>query len=82
MLGVLSDSLALPPRPSFFLFPIFVLPRLKNFSFKEQFHFTLDIPKPLLLADVGVRLMQLEFDPFSPQCRTYHSTQLRWGEPG
>ena len=51
--------------------------RLKSFSFKEQLQFTLDIPKPLLLADVAVRLVQMDFDPFSPQCRTYHYVHPR-----
>lgn len=45
--------------------------RLKSFSFKEYFELTLEIPKPLLLADIAVRVFQMDFDPLSPQCRTY-----------
>ena len=44
--------------------------RLKNFSFKEH-SFVLELPKPLLLADVAVRLLLPPFDPLSPSCHTH-----------
>lgn len=47
-----------------------ILFRLKEFSFKYR-HFTLELPKPMLLADVAIRLMYLPYDALSPQCNTY-----------
>lgn len=46
-------------------------PRLKSFSFKEHFELTLEIPKPLLLADIAIRFIQVDFDPLSPQSPSY-----------
>jgi cancer susceptibility candidate protein 1 len=45
-------------------------PRLKDFSFKLN-KFTLELPKPMLLADVAVRVLYLHYDTLTPQCSTY-----------
>ena len=50
----------------------FLFNRLKNFTFKTR-EFNFDLPKPMLLADVAVRVLYLSYDPLSPLSRTYHS---------
>ena len=45
--------------------------RLKEFTFKTR-DFTLDLPKPMLLADVAVRVLYLSYDLLSPLSKTYH----------
>jgi cancer susceptibility candidate protein 1 len=45
-------------------------PRVKSFDFSNP-AVTVDIPKPLLLADIVICLRIPATDPFSPQCRTY-----------
>lgn len=40
--------------------------RLKSFGFNEQ-EITVEIPKPLLLGDVAVRVMWPPYDPLTPQ---------------
>ncbi len=50
---------------------IFKIDRLKEFSFKTR-DFTLDLPKPMLLADVAVRVLYLSYDLLSSLSKTYH----------
>ena len=45
---------------------------MKDFSFKDHLQFTLELPKPLLLADAAVRVLRLPFDDLSPQSSSYH----------
>eukprot|EP00731_Ephydatia_muelleri_P006041 Em0003g289a len=45
-------------------------PRLKNFAFKER-SFVLELPKPLLLLDIALRLVYTCWDTLSPQSRSF-----------
>lgn len=45
-------------------------PRLKNFSFKTR-NFTLELPKPLLLADVAIRVLYPTYDSITPLSKRY-----------
>ncbi len=51
--------------------------RLKSFSFKERLQFTLELPKSLLLADVAIRVIQMDFDPLSPMSGSYQRAFTR-----
>ena len=53
-----------------------IILRLKNLSFQDELKFTLDFPKPLLLADVAIRVMQLPFDLLSPLSPSYSCKRL------
>ena len=46
--------------------------RLKDFSFKER-SFTLELPKPLILADTLVSVLYPPFDHLTPLARYIHS---------
>lgn len=72
----LSVQAGLPRRLKFGLWGNVVKdPRLRSFSFKEHFDLTIETPKPLLLADIAVRVTQVDFDLLSPQCSTYHCSR-------
>lgn len=49
---------------------LFLANRLKNFGFKER-SFVLELPKPLLLQDVALRLLYPPYDTLSPQSRSF-----------
>ena len=53
-----------------------LLLRLKSLSFQDELDFTLDLPKPLLLADVALRVIQLSFDHLSPLSQSYACKRL------
>ena len=44
--------------------------RVKSFSFNAG-QVSVDLPKPLILADVAVRLQLTDIDIFTRQCRTH-----------
>ncbi|EDV21836.1 uncharacterized protein TRIADDRAFT_29700, partial [Trichoplax adhaerens] len=51
-------------------------PRVKALDFEER-SFSIELPRLILLANIGIRVMYTKFDYLSPKCRTFNPKPRR-----